>query len=66
VLRVPVSAVHGEPGGYFCFVESTNSYERRPISIGVASETHVEIASGLQSGETVLLGSPPKSEIAAE
>lgn len=57
-LGVPVAALQGEFGNYFVFVRKGNHFERRPVAIGHASDSYVEILQGVQAGEElVTLGS---------
>ncbi|MHC4597731.1 MAG: efflux RND transporter periplasmic adaptor subunit [Planctomycetota bacterium] len=59
VLRIPVTAIHGRPGAYHCFVETASTQERREVVLGLVSDSLAEVKSGLSEGETVVLGPPP-------
>jgi HlyD family secretion protein len=58
VLAVPVEALtapvkSGETN--FCFVHTPHGAERREVTIGLSSDTMVEIRDGLKEGEAVIL-----------
>jgi len=55
VLAVPVQAVVQRPSGTWCYVESASGVERRDIELGKATDTFVEIRSGLEEGVRVIL-----------
>jgi HlyD family secretion protein len=59
VLRVPVSAIHGRPGTFYCVVETADGPAKKNVSLGLISESLVEVHSGLAEGDTVVLGPPP-------
>ncbi|MHC4777127.1 MAG: efflux RND transporter periplasmic adaptor subunit [Planctomycetota bacterium] len=59
VLRVPVTAIHGRPGAYFCVVDGSGGKERKDIVLGLISDTHAEVKTGLAQGDRVVLGPPP-------
>jgi hypothetical protein len=59
VLTVPLAAVFTEQGERFVLVKKGDQYERRPVHIGVADYSVVEIQSGLTAGEVVALEQPP-------
>jgi HlyD family secretion protein len=54
-IAVPVQAVFTEGDQRFCYVETLAGLEKKPVKIGRASETYVEILSGLEGDERVLL-----------
>ena len=58
VLFLPVESVYNNEGEYFCKVKTGFSSEERLIEIGRASDSHVEIVSGLEEYDVVLLFSP--------
>jgi multidrug efflux pump subunit AcrA (membrane-fusion protein) len=58
VLLVPKSAIAGQAGSYTVRVltdEKTGLMEERPVIIGVQNREHVEVLSGLNEGEKVVL-----------
>lgn len=55
VLLVPVSAVLGGQGAQAVFVVENNTAVRRTVSTGLTSEGRVEIVSGLDDGEQVVV-----------
>jgi RND family efflux transporter MFP subunit len=64
VLAVPLAAVFteknpdtGDPER-FVYVSKADTYERRPVQVGVSDFFFAEIQSGLQEGEVVLLEQP--------
>ena len=62
VLSVPVASVYSEQDKTFCYrVDDSGGYERAPVQLGRMNNTHVQILSGLQPGERVLLA-PPHGE----
>lgn len=50
---VPLSAVRNVDGQTAVLVKSGNTFETRPVELGIRNETHVAIASGLKAGEIV-------------
>lgn len=64
VLAVPVQAVNAEGENYYVYVPSgSGRVVRRSVEIGQATETMVEIQSGLEEGERVLLRQPRAGEL---
>jgi HlyD family secretion protein len=59
VKIVPVHVVANRAGRKFCYVASDSGPEEREVQTGEFNNTFVEIKSGLQVGEKVLL-SPPR------
>ena len=55
VLAVPLAAVFSESGERFVFVKNGDSFERRPIVIGITDYSHAEVVKGLSAGEVVSL-----------
>ena len=57
VLAVPLAAVFSEGGERFVFVKSEEdeTYERRPILLGVTDYAYAEVVKGLVAGEVVSL-----------
>ena len=64
VTYVPVQAVFLDGGDPVCFVvQGKGAPEKRPVVVGQNNEKWVEIQSGLQEGETVLLALPPGTSL---
>ena len=59
VLMVPVQVVANRAGRKVCYVATDRGPERREVQAGLFNDFFVEIVSGLQVGENVLL-SPPR------
>jgi RND family efflux transporter MFP subunit len=58
VVMVPAVALMGRDGSYIIRVlASDGSVEMRPVTVGLVSETLVEIQSGVAEGESVVVGS---------
>jgi RND family efflux transporter MFP subunit len=56
-LAVPKSAVLGEAGQFYVFVQhedTTDLFERRPVVLGVRNDQYVEILEGVSPGEPVV------------
>jgi hypothetical protein len=58
VLQVPIHAVFPEESQHFCFVFADGGVERRVVEVGKNNAHHVEVTSGLEEGERVLLYDP--------
>jgi hypothetical protein len=54
-VAVPLAAVFTEQGERFAFVKEDDTFEKRPIRIGIADYDYAEVLSGLQPGEIVSL-----------
>jgi membrane fusion protein, heavy metal efflux system len=50
-LLIPKDALQTIEGQASVFVQTPEGFEARPVTLGRANETHVEILSGLESGE---------------
>ena len=59
VLMVPVQVVANRGGRKVCYVATDGGPEERQVETGAFNDTFVEIVSGLEVGENVLL-SPPR------
>ncbi|MCH7707749.1 MAG: efflux RND transporter periplasmic adaptor subunit [Myxococcales bacterium] len=56
-LAIPKSAVLGEAGNLYAFVqdeERSERFERRPLTLGVSNDRFVEVIEGLYPGERVV------------
>jgi HlyD family secretion protein len=62
-LLVPVSAVVEQGSKFYCWVQTPNGPERRPLLLGQASEKMIEILDGVKAGDRVLLN--PRAVVAA-
>jgi multidrug efflux pump subunit AcrA (membrane-fusion protein) len=57
VLTIPVVAVQGRGNtGVVLVLNANNQAEQRSVQLGLRGSTLVEITSGLQAGDRVLLG----------
>jgi len=50
---VPRECVFQEAGSSFVFVKADDSWQRRPVELGLSNNTVVAVTSGLQEGEEV-------------
>ncbi len=57
VVKVPVSAVNTDIDGTHCFIVVDGIAYRRDVTIGISSDTEVEILSGVEVGDNVVLNS---------
>jgi hypothetical protein len=55
VVMVPAAALVREGDETFVFVATDMKAERRAVTIGLADDQHVEIRSGVQAGEAVIV-----------
>ncbi len=62
VLSVPVQAIVEKKGHFYCWVNGRGGVEKREVKLGLGNNTRIEIKSGLQDGENVLLN--PRASIA--
>jgi HlyD family secretion protein len=58
VLQIPLQAIHISGGEQVCYVQNALGVERRAVETGEFNESFIEIKSGLQEGEVVLLRPP--------
>jgi len=64
VLSVPIASVYSEQDKTFCYrVEGSGGYKRAPVQLGRMNNTYVQILSGLQAGERVLLAPPAGEQV---
>lgn len=66
VLYVPVQSVFVEGDESFCFAVEGGGWRKRAVVIGSSNAHHVEVASGLEAGESVLLYDPRKEGLVEE
>jgi len=57
VLRVPITCLLESPRGWMVMKVADGQTRPQPVTIGVRSDTYVEITSGLAEGDVVLLNS---------
>jgi hypothetical protein len=62
VLTVPVQAVVEIGGQFNCWVRTSVGIERRPVILGMANNTRIEVKDGLKDGDEVLLN--PRAVVA--
>lgn len=62
VLYVPIQAVRHEGSQRFCYVQRGVTTDRRPVETGAYNDIYIEIKSGLEEGERVLLLAPDTQE----
>ena len=62
VVYVPVQAVSYFGSGQVVYVSRGSSVERRVIEVGDFSDSYIEVVSGLEEGEDVLLLPPRETE----
>jgi HlyD family secretion protein len=62
VLAIPLQAVFAKEGKHYCYRGNGGSPERVEIEPGRSNESFVEIKSGLEEGDSVLLYDPEISE----
>jgi multidrug efflux pump subunit AcrA (membrane-fusion protein) len=58
VMVIPREAARTEGGQTVLYVRGSGGFERREVSLGAASYTHVAVLSGLRPGEEVALSRP--------
>ncbi len=58
VLQVPIHAVFPDSGKHYVFAWKDGSADRREVSVGKNNAHYVELVSGLEEGEHVLLYDP--------
>lgn len=59
VVRIPLEAVFTQSGKPTVLVRENGRFIRRPVELGIESNTHVEVVSGLKAGEEVAIEKPP-------
>lgn len=63
VLQIPLVSVFEEDGDFYCYVKGDSGSEKRKIEIGLSNVEFVEVKSGLNEGEVVLLKRPSQSDL---
>jgi RND family efflux transporter MFP subunit len=54
-LAVPLAAVFTEQGERYAYVQKGDTFERRPLQIGISDYDYAEVLKGLQPGDVVSL-----------
>ncbi|MCZ6612256.1 MAG: hypothetical protein O6941_06445, partial [Planctomycetota bacterium] len=62
---VPLQAVFHEGPTAYVYVPQGSGFAQRKVTVGEASELHMEVSSGLVEGDVVLLREPHPAEIVA-
>lgn len=62
VVTVPVEVVANRGGRKICYVVNGSGTEQREVKTGQFNDTYVEIVSGLETGEQVLMNPPRITE----
>ncbi len=62
VLSIPIESVFVEKGKHYCWIQDGSKFRHQVVEIGRASETLIEIRSGISEGEVVLLREPDVGE----
>ncbi|MDL2324835.1 efflux RND transporter periplasmic adaptor subunit [Ruminococcaceae bacterium OttesenSCG-928-A16] len=57
VVIIPISAANTDVDGTYCFIVENGVAHRRTITLGLSSDTMVEVTEGLQEGDEVILAS---------
>ncbi len=65
-VNIPVQAVFRQGPIAYVYVEATGGFAQRQVSLGQASETQIEVVSGVVPGERVLLREPKPFEVASK
>ena len=63
VLSIPVQAVFRQGSVSFVYVPEGDGYSQKQVKLGRSSEMDIEVVSGLDAGEQVLLREPAQEEI---
>lgn len=56
-IKVPISAINTDVDGSYCFVVVDGAAQRREVVMGISNDTEVEVISGLEVGDAVILSS---------
>ncbi|MDX2039296.1 MAG: efflux RND transporter periplasmic adaptor subunit [Isosphaeraceae bacterium] len=54
-LAIPTEAVAFEDGRPYCYVRVPDGLERRPLTVGISNRDLIEVRSGLEVGEEVIM-----------
>ncbi|MCL6600045.1 MAG: efflux RND transporter periplasmic adaptor subunit [Alicyclobacillus macrosporangiidus] len=58
VVAIPYPALVQDGQGYAVYVVRDGRAERRPVQLGITTDTRVEVTKGLQAGDVVILNPP--------
>ncbi len=61
VLAVPLGAIFTEPEGRFVYVKKGDSFEHRPVKIGISDYNFAEVTSGVAAEDSVALEQPEEA-----
>jgi HlyD family secretion protein len=64
-IHVPVQAVFREGPTPYVYVPSSSGYAQQAVTVGQSSELFIEIATGLDENDVVLLREPDQREVTA-
>ena len=62
VTYVPVQSIFVEEDEHFVFLKKSGGYERRPVEVGMHNTEFIEVTSGIDPGEEVILKMPDDYE----
>ncbi|MEX0978150.1 MAG: HlyD family efflux transporter periplasmic adaptor subunit [Pirellulales bacterium] len=62
VLSIPVQSLIEQKRKFFCWVNGPTGIEKREITVGLGNNTRVQVLSGIQDGDAVLLN--PRESVA--
>jgi HlyD family secretion protein len=63
VLFIPIHSIHRNGGVVWVWAQESGGFAQRKIVPGRFSESYVEVSSGLEEGDAVLLREPSQSQI---
>jgi multidrug efflux pump subunit AcrA (membrane-fusion protein) len=66
VIAVPLASIYSVSNDSFVFVRDGQTVKERKVVLGTANETHVQVVSGLNEGEQVLLLQPGQGRMLLE
>jgi HlyD family secretion protein len=62
VVHVPVEAVFNEGGKRVCYVKGLTGADRRDVETGEFNDSYIEIKTGVEEGDVVMLRSPEEGK----
>ncbi|MFW5870207.1 MAG: efflux RND transporter periplasmic adaptor subunit [Candidatus Sumerlaeota bacterium] len=65
VLQVPLQAVRTEGDEHSVYVVEGKTMQKTPVTVGAHNEKNIQIVSGLDAGQTVLLYAPASADTTA-
>ena len=66
VIAAPLAAIYSVANDSYVFVRDGQSVKERKVTLGTANETHVQVVTGLNEGEQVLLLQPGQGRMLLE